>query len=69
MEALHITSAGRFLLRQMIWKNRIFIKAKDEYLFFMGSDPMNMFDFDSEIEIFIGDDPDHMEAKLSRSQL
>ncbi len=41
-----------------------FHQGKDEYLFFMGSDPMNMFDFDSEIEIFIGDDPDHMESKI-----
>ena len=39
-----------------------FHQGKDEYLFFMGADPMNMFDFDAEIDIMIGDDPDHMET-------
>ncbi len=39
-----------------------FHQGKDEYLFFMGADPMNMFDFDADIEIMIGDDPDHMES-------
>lgn len=36
----------------------------DEYIFFMGADPMNIFDFDCEIEMFFGDDPDHLESKL-----
>jgi hypothetical protein len=36
----------------------------DEYLFFMGADPMNIFDFDCEIEMFFGDDPDHLESKV-----
>ena len=35
-----------------------------EYIFFMGADPMNIFDFDCEIEIMFGDDPDHMESKI-----
>ncbi len=39
-----------------------FHQGKEEYLFFMGADPMNMFDFDCEIEIMIGEDPDHMES-------
>lgn len=38
------------------------IVAEGEYLFFTGADPMNMFDFDAEIDIMIGDDPDHMET-------
>ena len=41
-----------------------FHQGVDEYIFFMGADPMNMFDFDCEIEMFIGDDPDHMESRL-----
>jgi len=36
----------------------------DEYIFFMGADPMNIFDFDCEIEMLFGDDPDHMESKI-----
>ena len=33
----------------------------------MGADPMNIFDFDAEIDFFIGDDPDHMEIhKITR---
>ena len=39
-----------------------FHQGKDEYLFFMGANPMNMFDFEAEIDITIGDDPDHMET-------
>ena len=38
--------------------------GSEEYIFFMGADPMNMFDFDCEIEMFFGDDPDHMESKI-----
>jgi len=30
----------------------------------MGADPMNIFDFDAEIEVKIGDDPDHLETKV-----
>ena len=41
-----------------------FHQGVDEYIFFMGADPMNIFDFDCEIEIFMGDDPDHMESKI-----
>ena len=36
----------------------------EEYIFFMGADPMNIFDFDAEIEMFFGDDPDHLESKM-----
>ena len=36
----------------------------EEYIFFMGADPMNIFDFDAEIEMFFGDDPDHLESKI-----
>ena len=39
-----------------------FHQGKDEYLFFMGANPMDMFDFDAEIDVLIGDDPDHMET-------
>jgi hypothetical protein len=35
----------------------------DEYIFFMGADPMNIFDFDAEIDFYIGNDPDHMEIR------
>lgn len=41
-----------------------FHQGADEFIFFMGADPMNIFDFDCEIEFFIGDDPDHMESKI-----
>ena len=41
-----------------------FHQGADEYIFFMGADPKNIFDFDAEIEIFIGDDPDHMESRM-----
>jgi hypothetical protein len=41
-----------------------FHQGVDEYLFFMGADPMNIFDFDCEIEVSFGDDPDHMESKI-----
>jgi len=35
--------------------------ANDEYLWFTGSDLSNFFDFDAEIEIYLGWDPDHLE--------
>jgi oxalate decarboxylase/phosphoglucose isomerase-like protein (cupin superfamily) len=34
--------------------------ANDEYLWFTGSDLANFFDFDAEIELYLGSDPDHM---------
>ena len=39
-------------------------QGADEYIFFMGADPMNIFDFDAEIEMRFGDDPEHMESKI-----
>lgn len=36
----------------------------EEYIFFMGTNPMNFFDFDCEITFAVGDDPDHMETKI-----
>ncbi|NMA24374.1 MAG: hypothetical protein GX936_01770 [Clostridiales bacterium] len=36
----------------------------EEYIFFMGADPMNIFDFDCRIEMLLGDDPEHMESKI-----
>ncbi|MDR1299868.1 MAG: hypothetical protein LBJ84_06440 [Oscillospiraceae bacterium] len=36
----------------------------EEYIFFMGADPMNIFDFDCEIEMAFGDDPEHLETKI-----
>ena len=41
-----------------------FHQGVDEYIFFMGADPKNIFDFDCEIEFFVGDDPDHMESRI-----
>jgi hypothetical protein len=41
-----------------------FHQGVDEYIFFTGSNPMNLFDFDCEIEFFIGDDPDHLESRM-----
>ena len=41
-----------------------FHQGVDEYIFFMGADPKNIFDFDAEIEILLGDDPDKMESKI-----
>jgi hypothetical protein len=41
-----------------------FHQGVDEYIFFMGANPMDIFDFDCEIEFAIGDDPDHMEYKI-----
>ncbi len=38
--------------------------ARDEYLWFSGSDLSNPFDFDAEIEIKLGWDPDHMESVI-----
>ncbi len=36
----------------------------DEYIFFVGANPMDMFDFDAEIDFAIGEDPDHMEHRM-----
>lgn len=36
--------------------------AVEEYLYFTGADITNFFDFDAEIEISLGDDPDHLET-------
>lgn len=36
----------------------------DEYIFFIGANPMDPFDFDAEIDFAIGDDPDHMEHHM-----
>jgi len=36
--------------------------AVEEYLFFTGADITKFFEFDAEIEIQLGEDPDHMEA-------
>lgn len=36
----------------------------EEYIFFMGTNPLNFFDFDCEITFAVGDDPDHMETKV-----
>ncbi len=41
-----------------------FHQGVDEYIFFVGADPENIFDFDCEIEFEIGDDPDQMETRL-----
>jgi len=41
-----------------------FHQGVEEYIYFMGADPMNIFDFDAEIEVFFGDDPDHLESKI-----
>jgi hypothetical protein len=35
--------------------------AKDEYLVFHGADLNNFWDFDAEIDVWIGEDPDHLE--------
>jgi len=35
--------------------------ANDEYLWFIGSNLLDPFDFDAEVELFLGEDPDHME--------
>lgn len=36
--------------------------AVEEYMFFTGSDIMKFFEFDAEIELTLGDDPEHMET-------
>ena len=36
--------------------------GNEEYLFFFGSDIKKFFDFDAEIEVDIGDDPEHTET-------
>ena len=41
-----------------------FHQGAEEYIYFMGADPMNIFDFDCEIEMRFGDDPEHMESKI-----
>lgn len=44
-----------------------FHSSGEEYLFFMGPDPMNPMDFDAEIEMTIGEDPEHIESKFITS--
>jgi len=41
-----------------------FHSSAEEYCYFMGPDPNNILDFDAEIEMLIGDDPDHLESKI-----
>jgi hypothetical protein len=36
--------------------------AVEEYLFFTGSDITHFFEFDAEVEIQLGEDPDHLET-------
>ena len=38
-----------------------FHQGVDEYIFFMGADPMNIFDFECDIDMWVGEDPDDME--------
>ena len=38
-----------------------FHQGRDEYIFFLGADPMNIFDFECDIDFAIGEHPDHME--------
>lgn len=38
--------------------------AVEEYLFFTGVDITNFFEFDAEIEVMLGDDPDNMESYI-----
>jgi len=38
-----------------------FHQGVDEYIFYMGGNPMNFFDMDCEITMYIGNDPDHLE--------
>jgi hypothetical protein len=45
-------------------ENAHFHQGADEYIFFMGADSMNIFDFDAEIEVQIGDGPDSLETKI-----
>ena len=54
-------SVSRYLQRKTIWRESHFHQGVDEYIFFMGADPMNIFDFDAEIDFYIGNDPDNME--------
>jgi hypothetical protein len=44
-----------------------FHSSGEEYLYFMGPDPKNILDFDAEIEMLIGDDPEHLESKIFTS--
>ncbi|MCQ2406658.1 MAG: hypothetical protein MJ067_05540 [Oscillospiraceae bacterium] len=41
-----------------------FHQGADEYIFFVGPNAENIFDFECEIHFFIGDDPQHMEEKI-----
>jgi hypothetical protein len=36
----------------------------EEYIFFMGQDPMNIFDFEANVHFYIGEDPDHLEMRI-----
>jgi hypothetical protein len=40
-----------------------FHQGVEQYLYFVGADPMDIFNFDCEIEFSVGDDPDHMESR------
>jgi hypothetical protein len=46
---------------QLDMEDAHFHQGADEYIFFMGADPMNILDFDAEIDFYIGDSPDGME--------
>lgn len=41
-----------------------FHQGAEEYIFFLGANPMDIFDFDAEVEMTFGEDPDHMESRI-----
>jgi hypothetical protein len=45
-------------------ENAHFHQAGEEYIFFTGANPADIFDFDAEISFMIGDSPDELEEKI-----
>ncbi|MDR2357749.1 MAG: hypothetical protein LBD92_06700 [Oscillospiraceae bacterium] len=48
----------------MPMENAHFHQAGEEYIFFTGANPADIFDFDAEISFKIGDSPDELEEKI-----
>ena len=49
------------ILHETVMEFPHFHNAVEEYLMFVGSDLVNFFDFDAEIELWLGEDPDKLE--------
>jgi hypothetical protein len=57
----HLRMGFSVVLHEALTEFPHFHHSVEEYYMFFGSDLTNFFDFDAEIEMWIGDDPDEME--------